>query len=105
MRLVRAGLDRLFEIVWHELPIWDCAGEAHSNATKIERDNDEDWIALMALPTYRPHAPNAANAACGSDLMRWTVCFVRPSTRAMVERLGALALDRADRMRPSCWRV
>jgi hypothetical protein len=25
----RRGLDGLFEIVCQELPIWDCAGEAH----------------------------------------------------------------------------
>ena len=68
-------------------------------------DKDEDGIALWALRTYRPHAPNAADAACGSDLMRWTVCFVRFSVRAMVERLGALGLDRADTIRSSCWRV
>jgi hypothetical protein len=24
-----AGLDRLFEMVWRELPKWDCAVEAH----------------------------------------------------------------------------
>jgi hypothetical protein len=52
-------------------------------------------------PDLQAPAPNAADAACGSDLMRWTVCFVRFSVRAMVERLGALAFDKADRTRSS----
>jgi hypothetical protein len=29
-----AGLGRLFEIAWQELPKWDCAGEAHFNPAK-----------------------------------------------------------------------
>jgi hypothetical protein len=53
------------------------------------------------LATYRPHATNAASAARGSALIRYTVCLVRLSARAMPERLGALALDKAERTRSS----
>jgi hypothetical protein len=31
------SLDRPFEMVWRELPKWDCAVEALSNTAKIER--------------------------------------------------------------------
>jgi hypothetical protein len=33
---VQAGLDHSFEMVWPEIPKWDCAPEAH-----FKRDNDD----------------------------------------------------------------
>jgi hypothetical protein len=56
-----AGLDRLLESVWQELPKWDCTAEALSNTAKIETDVLID-IAIVALQTcegsiHPPPAP------------------------------------------------
>jgi hypothetical protein len=44
---------------------------------------------------HKPHASNAANAACGSCFNLNTVCLDSPSASAMADRLGGLALSRA----------
>jgi len=54
---------------------------------------------LGTLATYRPHASNAANAACGSCFNLNTVCFDKRSAFAMADRLGGLAPSRASLMR------
>jgi hypothetical protein len=48
---------------------------------------------------HKPHASNAANAACGSCFNLNIVCLDKPSALAMADRLGGLALSRASLMR------
>jgi hypothetical protein len=48
-----AGLDRPFEMVWRELPKWDCAGEAHFKRGERRR-SVRPSIVRIALPVRRP---------------------------------------------------
>jgi hypothetical protein len=64
-----------------------------------EAEAQEDVAQDRGEARHIPHASNATNAACGSCFNLNTVCFDKPSTVAMADRLGGLALSRASLMR------